>query len=169
MRKRKKKKYLSIKEVRQWITDLWEKPYIGKTLSVLLDFDEATPEAMNASLKILEEPPSYALILLVVNNPESLLETIRSRTLNFFRNQSFLESNPEMEVLIDQFIEWNILPLVQNLYMRKLEEPEILSILIAFARKSPKEKQKYIEVAIEDLLKVHENPRNILDRVLLLF
>ena len=40
---------------------------------------------MNASLKILEEPPEYAIILLVVENPASILETIHSRTITLFR------------------------------------------------------------------------------------
>ena len=47
------------------------------------DFDEATLKAMNAMLKILEEPPKYAIIILIVKNSESLIETIRSRCLLF--------------------------------------------------------------------------------------
>ncbi len=38
-----------------------------------------TVEAQNALLKTLEEPPNYAIIILVTNNKESLLETIKSR------------------------------------------------------------------------------------------
>jgi DNA polymerase III subunit delta' len=37
------------------------------------------PEASNALLKILEEPPPRALLLLVANSPSRLLATIRSR------------------------------------------------------------------------------------------
>jgi DNA polymerase III subunit delta' len=65
--------------------DISEIPYEKKHIYILRDFDEATREAMNATLKILEEPPEYAIIALVVKNPESLLETIHSRTLNLFR------------------------------------------------------------------------------------
>ena len=45
--------------------------------------DEAhmlTPEASNALLKTLEEPPSHVLFILATTNPEKLIETIRSRT-----------------------------------------------------------------------------------------
>jgi DNA polymerase-3 subunit delta' len=38
-----------------------------------------TPQAQNALLKTIEEPPEYAVILLLTRNADSLLETIRSR------------------------------------------------------------------------------------------
>lgn len=41
--------------------------------------DELTPQAANALLKTLEEPPERALILLVCHAPARLLPTIRSR------------------------------------------------------------------------------------------
>jgi DNA polymerase III delta prime subunit len=82
--KEEDKTCISVKVVREWILDLSEKPYSGKNIYILRDFDEATHQAMNASLKVLEEPPPHAIILLMVKNPESLLETIRSRTINLY-------------------------------------------------------------------------------------
>ena len=43
-----------------------------------------TPQAQNALLKTIEEPPSYGLLMLLTNNAAMLLPTIRSRcvTLN---------------------------------------------------------------------------------------
>ena len=38
-----------------------------------------TIEAQNALLKTLEEPPEYAIIILITTNKESLLDTIKSR------------------------------------------------------------------------------------------
>ncbi len=38
-----------------------------------------TVEAQNALLKTLEEPPKYAIIILITDNKESLLDTIKSR------------------------------------------------------------------------------------------
>jgi DNA polymerase-3 subunit delta' len=40
-------------------------------------------EAANALLKVLEEPPEYATILLLARNPGELLPTIRSRSVTF--------------------------------------------------------------------------------------
>jgi DNA polymerase III subunit delta' len=79
------KQSLSIKQIREAIEAMSERPYEGKMLILFRDFDSASLEAMNASLKILEEPPAYAIILLIVSNPENIIETIRSRTLTFFR------------------------------------------------------------------------------------
>jgi DNA polymerase-3 subunit delta' len=72
-----------VKDMRTWIDQLSESPYEDQHLYILNKFDEASLSAMNASLKILEEPPRYAKILLVVSNPEALLETIRSRTITY--------------------------------------------------------------------------------------
>lgn len=47
--------------------------------------DEAhmlTAEASNALLKTLEEPPDHVIFILATTNPEKLIETIRSRTVN---------------------------------------------------------------------------------------
>lgn len=41
--------------------------------------DEMTPNAANALLKLLEEPPTGAILLLVSHQPAALLPTIRSR------------------------------------------------------------------------------------------
>lgn len=41
--------------------------------------DEMNPSAMNAVLKVLEEPPPRSVLLLVCHNPGRLLPTVRSR------------------------------------------------------------------------------------------
>jgi len=46
---------------------------------VLTDMDRATPEAQNALLKTLEEPPPHTYIIGTTRIPEALLPTIRSR------------------------------------------------------------------------------------------
>lgn len=47
---------------------------------VLIDsVDDMNPSAANAILKLLEEPPAHALLLLISHNPGRLLPTIRSR------------------------------------------------------------------------------------------
>lgn len=46
---------------------------------VLTDIDRLTPEAQNALLKTLEEPPPHTYIIGTTRIPEALLPTIRSR------------------------------------------------------------------------------------------
>lgn len=56
--------------------------------------DEAhmlTTEASNALLKTLEEPPEHVVFILATTNPEKLIETIRSRTVNI----AFRKAKPE--------------------------------------------------------------------------
>ncbi len=51
----------------------------GWRVAVVDCADEMNPSAANALLKVLEEPPERALLLLVSHNPGRLLPTIRSR------------------------------------------------------------------------------------------
>ena len=57
-----------------------------RRVALINDSHRMNQEGANALLKTLEEPPSKALILLVCDNPDSLLPTIRSRcqVIRFF-------------------------------------------------------------------------------------
>lgn len=59
---------------------LWQKPALSSRRTLVIDrADNLTLPAQNAILKISEEPPSHALIVLLVRNPESLLPALTSR------------------------------------------------------------------------------------------
>lgn len=65
--------------------DIGIKPYSSKyKIYIINDADKLTIQAQNALLKTLEEPPAYAVIILLTINYEALLTTILSRciTLN---------------------------------------------------------------------------------------
>lgn len=51
----------------------------GRRVVIVDAADEMTPNAANALLKLLEEPPPRAVLLLVSHNPSRILPTIRSR------------------------------------------------------------------------------------------
>lgn len=51
----------------------------GWRIAIIDDADTMTNEAQNALLKILEEPPPQALLLLVCHRPGMMIPTIRSR------------------------------------------------------------------------------------------
>ena len=48
-------------------------------IAVINDAHMLTVAAQNALLKTLEEPPEHSLLILVANNPDALLPTVRSR------------------------------------------------------------------------------------------
>ncbi len=71
---------LKIEQVREMQHMLSLRPVEARYRVVILRrFDEASPQAMDALLKTLEEPPSYVLLLLTANTADNLLPTIRSR------------------------------------------------------------------------------------------
>ena len=50
-----------------------------KRVFIVQEAEKMTPQAQNALLKTIEEPPDYVVILLLTESEEALLETIRSR------------------------------------------------------------------------------------------
>jgi DNA polymerase-3 subunit delta' len=72
---------ISIDEIRdQVIHDVAIKPYCSPyKIYIIPDAEMMTPQAQNALLKTIEEPPEYAVIMILTSNAESLLPTIRSR------------------------------------------------------------------------------------------
>ena len=72
---------IGIDEIReQLINDVGIKPYESPYKIYLVnEADKLTLQAQNALLKTIEEPPAYAVILLLADNPDALLPTITSR------------------------------------------------------------------------------------------
>ncbi len=72
---------ISIDEIRdQVINDVAIKPYCSPyKIYIVADAEMMTVQAQNALLKTIEEPPEYAVIMLLTSNADSLLPTIQSR------------------------------------------------------------------------------------------
>lgn len=71
---------LKVDQVREARRSLTLKPYQSKyRVAIFHRFQEANDNAANALLKVLEEAPSYAVLILTADNPEGLLPTIVSR------------------------------------------------------------------------------------------
>jgi DNA polymerase-3 subunit delta' len=71
---------LKVDQVREARRSLTLKPYQSKyRVAIFLRFQEANDNAANALLKVLEEAPSYAVLILTADNPEAVLPTILSR------------------------------------------------------------------------------------------
>ncbi len=72
--------HVKIDQVRALQHDLALRPLEGRYRVAIFDqFETATVEAQNALLKTLEEPPDYAVLIVLTADPELLLPTIVSR------------------------------------------------------------------------------------------
>ncbi len=72
---------LKIEAIRNVTHHLAMKPYEARyRVAIFQDFDHAQPRAQDALLKSLEEPPPYALLILLAHSAEPILPTITSRS-----------------------------------------------------------------------------------------
>ena len=81
------KRYVPIDLIRDACADLYIRPNEGrKKIYVIPRAQDLRVEAQNAFLKSLEEPPQYGVFILITDNPEKLLPTIRSRSVTLQLN-----------------------------------------------------------------------------------
>jgi len=109
---------ISVDDIRAQVNnDVAIKPYSSKyKVYIINEAEKMTPQAQNAILKTLEEPPEYAVILLLVSNMNSLLPTILSRCVT-------LNMKPVRDELIRKFL------------MEELQVPDYkANVCIGFAR-----------------------------------
>ncbi len=71
---------IKVEQVRDIIDRAAYRPFEGKRRVVVIDdADTLMPQAQNALLKTLEEPPNASSFLLVTSRPDAMLITVRSR------------------------------------------------------------------------------------------
>ena len=71
---------IKVDQVREAIDRAAYRPFEGKRRLVVVDeADAMIPEAQNALLKTLEEPPPSSVFVLITSRPDVLLPTVRSR------------------------------------------------------------------------------------------
>lgn len=97
--------------------DVAIKPYSSKyKIYIINEAEKMTPQAQNAILKTLEEPPAYAVIILLVSNINALLPTILSRCVT-------LNMKPVRDDLVKRYL------------MQELQVPDYKAdVCVAFAR-----------------------------------
>ena len=109
---------ISVDDIRVQVNnDVGIKPYSSKyKVYIISEAEKMTQQAQNAILKTLEEPPAYAVIILLVSNINSLLPTILSRCVT-------LNMKPVQDKLVKKFL------------MEELKVPDYKAdVCVAFAR-----------------------------------
>lgn len=77
-----KSRRILIEQIRELERELQMRSFFGgRKIGVIFDADRLQPNAANAFLKTLEEPPAHSHLLLLSSHPDQLLETILSRCL----------------------------------------------------------------------------------------
>ncbi len=76
-------KYYSVATIRDACASLYIRPNEGQRKIYLFpqSFDPTRAEAQNALLKVTEEPPGYGAFLILTENAERMLATVRSRAV----------------------------------------------------------------------------------------
>ncbi len=94
---------ISVDDIRSQINgDIAIKPYSSpRKIYIMNEGEKMTIQAQNALLKTLEEPPEYAVILILTTNVDSLLPTILSRCV-------VLNMKPASDAQVKQFLMENM-------------------------------------------------------------
>lgn len=159
------KKEFSIDTVKEVISALSLRPYNGKNIFVLDHFDTAGPPAQNATLKMIEECPDYAVIILIVENPRKLLPTIDSRTILLF-DENLHQVDDATTSLLEKFftgsnndkVNW-----ISYLYQNDFSQEKAKTILIKvfpYLNFAQQNECKKILIALES---TYENPKLLLE------
>lgn len=96
---------IKIEQIRELQKRIQEKPIISnKKVYIIDDADLMTKEAQNCLLKTLEEPPEFAIIILIGSNENAFLTTIKSRCMILHFNliedkdiKKYLEQNYQID------------------------------------------------------------------------
>ena len=109
---------IGVEDIRAQINnDIVIKPYSSpRKIYIVNEGEKMTPQAQNALLKTLEEPPEYAVIVILTTNVEALLPTVLSRCV-------VLNMKPVSDALVKKYL------------MEQLGVPDYkANICVAFAR-----------------------------------
>ena len=106
---KRKVREFRVGQVRELSGEAYVLPNEGKRKVFLLpEADTMNPNAQNALLKLLEEPPAYAAFLLLGNNPGAFLPTVKSRCVSLRAGGSAAQGgDPEAAELAEAWIGGN--------------------------------------------------------------
>ncbi len=122
------KKGMGVNEIRELIEETNKKPFEGeKKVIIIYKSEKMTQQAQNAFLKTIEEPPKGVYIILLCENSEAILDTMKSRC-------QIHKLNMLTEEEIRQYIDDNY---------KMLKEEEI-KVIVSFSGGIPGRVDKYL-------------------------
>jgi DNA polymerase-3 subunit delta' len=100
-----KTRIITIDQTRELMREIQLKPSESPfKVAIIVGADRLNPQAANAFLKTLEEPPAKSVLILLSTEPSRILETILSRCLRLnFSADSARVLDPEQAVWLQQF------------------------------------------------------------------
>ena len=154
---KEKTEMIKIDEIRDMQIKIAEKPIISeKKVYVINNAENMNQEAQNCLLKTLEEPPEYVTIILVCNNENTILTTIKSRcTKVAFTEECKKELTEEEKVRfqnlekifgnIEKYLSIDLLNNLDVLYKDKENIYENLNFINIILLQKAKENEKYLD------------------------
>ena len=126
-------KTLKIEQIRNLQARIVEKPITSRRkVYVIDDADLMSEESQNCLLKTLEEPPEYAVIILIVSNESRILPTIKSRCVIIkfqpLTSKEIKQVKPELSDDLIQLLEGS-LQNVENIEQKKEQYAQLLNIV----------------------------------------
>ncbi|NPV88387.1 hypothetical protein HPY42_02510 [Coprothermobacteraceae bacterium] len=174
---------LGIDAVRDVIEFLSTVPGKGLRYVFVLQADDLTPEAQNAMLKTLEEPPRYARIVLFCNRWNSLLPTVRSRVFQLPlppKTKADIQAKDAWEYLISSGSTTKLQELRKHeewaksvsrglvLFDRNMDAYKIGAYYLELMRSTGKAAFAAELVKVENALQSNVSPEMIFDQLLLM-
>lgn len=159
IKKESSKNSIGINSARKVINFLVTKPYSAAQKVVVVDSAHfLTLQAQNALLKTLEEPPSYALIILEAKTEDSLLETVVSRCRKIKTKSDLIEFKDEI-ISISEIKNSDIGEKLNIAFeISKKESDEIISIIESWIMQ---EREQMLKNPVIDLAKNIEHMESI--------
>ena len=134
---------IKIDQIRNMQRGVQEKPIISRSKVYIIDnADFMTKEAQNALLKTLEEPPEFVTIILIGENENEFLATIKSRCMIIHFNSI---SDSDMEKYLQENYNMNVTSNMLDVFQGSIGK--------AIELKDKQEEYLIIEQAIENIEK----------------
>ena len=126
-------KTLKIEQIRNLQARIVEKPITSRRkVYVIDDADLMSEESQNCLLKTLEEPPEYAVIILIVSNESRILPTIKSRCVIIkfqpLTSKEIKKVKPELSDDLIQLLEGSLLN-AENIEQKKEQYAQLLNLV----------------------------------------